>query len=113
MSGPGEPDPGEAQLREQVKVLGEKFLIRTAGQIVTLREQVLRLRDGHPEALPVIQELTHKIHGSGAMFGFAALSERAGEIERLLVAGESVTPQQLSELIEQLAVALEETQRKG
>jgi HPt (histidine-containing phosphotransfer) domain-containing protein len=112
MSGPSEPDPGEAQLREQVKVLGEKFLIRTAGQIVTLREQVLRL-DGHPEALAVIQEITHKIHGSGAMFGFAALSERAGEIERLLVAGESVTPEQLSGLIEQLAAALEETQRQN
>lgn len=113
MSGPSEPDPGEAQLREQVKVLGEKFLIRTAGQIVTLREQVVRLREGHPDALPVIQEMIHKIHGSGAMFGFGDLSERAGEIERLLVAGENVTPQKLSELIEQLAVALAATQRNA
>lgn len=113
MSGSTEPDPAEAQLREQVKVLGEKFLIRTAGQVVTLREQVLRLRDGNPDALAAIEELAHKIHGSGAMFGFAALSECAGEIECLIVAGKSVAADQLSGLVEQLAVALEETRRKS
>ena len=102
---------GEEQLREQVKVLGEKFLIRTEGQIITLREQLRRVRAGDRPALVVIQELTHKIHGSGAMFGFADLSDRAGEIERLVVAGDTGndTLDRMDTLIEQLDAALEAT----
>jgi HPt (histidine-containing phosphotransfer) domain-containing protein len=105
---------GEEQLREQVKVLGEKFLLRTEGQITTLREQLRRLRAGDHEALGVIQEVTHKIHGSGAMFGFAALSDRAGEIERLVVDGVTgvETLDQVDTLIDQLGVALAATQSK-
>jgi len=104
---------GEEQLREQVKVLGEKFLLRTAGQITTLREQMLRLRAGNRDALVMIQELTHKIHGSGAMFGFADLSERAGEMERLVVAGATGNEalDRLDTLIDQLGAALEATPR--
>jgi len=104
---------GEEQLREQVKLLGEKFLLRTAGQITTLREQMLRLRAGNRDALVMIQELTHKIHGSGAMFGFADLSERAGEMERLVVAGATGTEalDRLDTLIDQLGAALEATRR--
>jgi HPt (histidine-containing phosphotransfer) domain-containing protein len=105
---------GEEQLREQVKILGEKFLLRTADQVTTLREQSQRLRAGDRAALGVIQELTHKIHGSGAMFGFADLSDRAGEIERLIVAGApgDDTLDRLDTLIDQLGVALEKTTRK-
>jgi chemotaxis protein histidine kinase CheA len=116
MNGPSETDAAaEAQLRHQVKLLGEKFLLRTAGQIVTLREHLARLAEGDRNALTDMQELTHKIHGSGAMFGFATLSETAGEIERLTVAAingdlESVSADEVSDrlgsLIEQLAAAL-------
>ena len=114
MSGPTETDPAEAQLREQVKVLGEKFLIRTAGQITTLREYVVRLRGGDRDALTRVQELAHKIHGSGAMFGFAAVSEVGGEIERLAMAaaGKDVSDG-LDTLIDQLAATLEATRPGG
>jgi HPt (histidine-containing phosphotransfer) domain-containing protein len=105
---------GEEQLREQVKVLGEKFLVRTEGQITTLREQLLRVRAGDREAMGVVQELTHKIHGSGAMFGFADLSDRAGEIERLIVEGDigNDTLDRMDTLINQLDAALEATRGK-
>lgn len=110
MSGPFETDAAEAQLRDQVRILGEKFLIRTATQIATLREQLARLRGGDPGALTAIQELTHKIHGSGAMFGFATLSEAAGEIEQLTVsASGSDVADRLGTLIDQLAIALDAT----
>jgi CheY-like chemotaxis protein len=100
-------DAAEAQLRDQVKALGEKFLTRTAGQIVILREYLARLRSGDQEALTGIQELSHKIHGSGAMFGFAELSEAAGEIERLTVAASgNDLADRLGALIEELAVSL-------
>jgi len=113
---------GEEQLREQVKVLGEKFLVRTEGQITTLREQLLRVRAGDREAMGVVQELTHKIHGSGAMFGFAKISECAGELELLSVGmGEerASTPhppyaewaEKLTQCVGELARALEAAQQ--
>ena len=117
MSTPIASSSGEAELREQVKVLGEKFLLRTADQIVTLRAHVASLRSGDRDALVAMQELAHKIHGSGAMFGFAALSDRAGEIERLIAAEPAAaahgTPDRLGALVEELAAALEATRRKS
>jgi len=124
MNSSSDTGTGEAELREQVKVLGEKFLLRTGSQIATLREQVTRLRGGDPDALTLIQELVHKIHGSGAMFGFAALSDRAGEIERLIAASAaaagsstaavtSATSDRLGTLVEELAAALEAARRRN
>jgi HPt (histidine-containing phosphotransfer) domain-containing protein len=116
MSTTTDSSPGEAELREQVKVLGEKFLLRTADQITTLRAHVARLRAGDEDVLVAMQELAHKIHGSGAMFGFAALSDRAGEIEHLIAAEPAAvgaTADRLGALIDELAAALEATQRKN
>jgi|KBSMisStaDraftv2_1062788.scaffolds.fasta_scaffold179210_2 HPt (histidine-containing phosphotransfer) domain-containing protein len=116
MSPTTDSSSGEAELREQVKALGEKFLLRTADQITLLRAHVASLRSGDRDVLVGMQELAHKIHGSGAMFGFAALSDRAGEIERLIAAQPGAvhgTPDRLAALVEELAAALEATQRKN
>jgi HPt (histidine-containing phosphotransfer) domain-containing protein len=113
MSTTTDSSSGEAELREQVKALGEKFLLRTSEQITTLRAYVASLRSGDRNVLAGMQELAHKIHGSGAMFGFAALSDRAGEIERLIAAGAHATPDRLAALVEELAVALEAARRKS
>jgi len=116
MSTTTDSSSGEAELREQVKALGEKFLLRTADQITTLRAHVASLRSGDRDVLVGMQELAHKIHGSGAMFGFGALSDRAGEIERLIAAEPAAahpTPDRLGALVEELAAALEATQRKN
>jgi HPt (histidine-containing phosphotransfer) domain-containing protein len=74
-----------AELSEQVKVLGEKFLQRTAGQILVFQEQLARLAAGDCSVLTPITEVAHKIHGSGAVFGFATLSECAGRLEELSI----------------------------
>jgi HPt (histidine-containing phosphotransfer) domain-containing protein len=122
MSSSSDMSSGEAELREQVRILGEKFLLRTANQITTLREHIARLRSGDRDALAGMQELAHKIHGSGAMFGFAALSDRAGEIERLIAAATAgadgndpastqATSDRLGTLVDELASALEATRR--
>lgn len=131
MSTTTDSSSGEAELREQVRVLGEKFLLRTADQIATLRVNVASLRSGDRDVLVGMQELAHKIHGSGAMFGFAALSERAGEIERLVVAAGATgahgatgtgdiepaamraASDRLGALVEELAATLEATRRKN
>lgn len=74
----------ERQLREQVAALGVKFLLRTQEQAAALRELLASLSGGDDSVLARMQELSHKIHGSGAMFGFEELSRFAGEIEQLV-----------------------------
>jgi HPt (histidine-containing phosphotransfer) domain-containing protein len=86
----------ERQLREQVVALGIKFLQRTLDQATSLDGLIGRLAQGDCSVLARIQELSHKIHGSGAMFGFAQVSRLAGEIEQLCYerrqAGDSADP---------------------
>jgi HPt (histidine-containing phosphotransfer) domain-containing protein len=73
----------ERQLREQVAALGLKFLQRTQDQTASLRELLASLSEGDESVLARMQELSHKIHGSGAMFGFDEVSRFAGEVEQL------------------------------
>jgi HPt (histidine-containing phosphotransfer) domain-containing protein len=73
----------EVRLREQVAGLAGKFLERTGAQAVTLRQLSESLQAGDSSGLASMHEIAHKIHGSGAMFNFPAVSACAGEIERL------------------------------
>ena len=77
----------ETELRDQVRTLGDKFLLRTAGQIPQLQTELERVAtSGDRDALRTLQEIVHKIHGSGAMFGFDRISDLAGELEGLALA---------------------------
>jgi len=107
--------PGEAQIRTQLGVLAEKFLQRTSGQLVIMREQLAAVAAGDRQALQMIEELAHKIHGSGAMFGFPLLSECGGELERFSAdcQPEPEPANRLRELLERLAEALDATRRQG
>ncbi len=81
----------EEQLREHVKALAAKFLQRTASQLAELAEAIERLcARGDPAALRTVQDLSHKIHGSGAMFGFDRISDLAGDLQELSVRLDSV-----------------------
>jgi len=104
-------ESAESQLRKQVSTLGAKFLERTRGEATQLRELVERLRSGDTGVLKRLQEMAHKIHGSGAMFGFPAISECADEIERLseqLAAGSGADElRRLTDSVEHLAKAVE------
>jgi HPt (histidine-containing phosphotransfer) domain-containing protein len=97
----------EAELREQVKILAGKFLQRTATQIPQLRTQIECLAaTGDVGALRIVQELAHKIHGSGAMFGFESISEVAGELQQLSVRGDEPDSATLMALAAQMRVVL-------
>jgi HPt (histidine-containing phosphotransfer) domain-containing protein len=98
----------ERELREHVVALGQKFLLRTQGQVVSLRELTAQLRAGEAGAPRQMQEIAHKIHGSGAMFGFARVSECGGDLERLCI---GMTPdpdtlQRIAHAIDQLDSAV-------
>ena len=105
----------ERQLREQVAALGVKFLQRTQDQATSLRELLACLSNGDESVLARMQELSHKIHGSGAMFGFEEVSRLAGEIEQLCYdrrqAGETAAAQGTADLVQRLQHFIEELAR--
>ena len=105
----------ERQLREQVEALGVKFLQRTLDQATSLRELLACLSKGDESVLARMQELSHKIHGSGAMFGFEEVSRVGGEIEQLCYdrrqAGEAAAAQGTADLVQRLHRGIEELAR--
>jgi HPt (histidine-containing phosphotransfer) domain-containing protein len=69
-------------LQAQLNALSVQFLERTRGQVGQLELLVERIGRGELPSLLELRAISHKIHGSGAMFGFPDISEPAGEIER-------------------------------
>jgi len=69
-------------LQVQLNALSVQFLERTRGQVGQLELLVERIGRGEADALLELRAIAHKIHGSGAMFGFPDISDPAGEIER-------------------------------
>lgn len=107
------PQPG-LEIQDQLRILGGKFLSRTRDQTAQLRQWLRDLPHG-AEPLAPLEEIAHKIHGSGAMFGFAAISTCAGEMESLvegLIAAkaslDASTIQRLNGLVDQLERCVQE-----
>lgn len=79
------------KLKQQLDSIGTRYITRTLGEMDRLKETSQLALNGSPAAFKDVEHLAHKIHGSGAMFGFDRLSDCAGEVERLagfLVKGE-------------------------
>jgi HPt (histidine-containing phosphotransfer) domain-containing protein len=74
----------ENPLRPLIAELGAKFLQRTKGEAVVLRELIERAHLGDSTVLDQMEHLAHRIHGTGATFGFAAVSACAAEIEHVV-----------------------------
>jgi HPt (histidine-containing phosphotransfer) domain-containing protein len=96
----------EARLLGELAAIREKFLLRTRGELPLLRELLGRIRAGDSTGLVQLQIFAHRIHGSGATFDFAAISESAGQIEKLIEvligtsAASVVEPHDLRSLVE-------------
>jgi HPt (histidine-containing phosphotransfer) domain-containing protein len=74
----------EAGLLRQLARIRERFLERARGEVPLLRELLGRIQAGDLTGLVQLQILAHRICGSGATFDFAAISESARQIEKLL-----------------------------
>jgi chemotaxis protein histidine kinase CheA len=74
------------QIQEKMRSLGERYLRRTYSEVSQLETCLTQMRSGSREAIKEMERLMHKIRGSGAMFGFAELSDCAGDAELLCVA---------------------------
>ena len=92
------------ELQQKIADIAGRYIQRTAGEIGGLRDLIVQARAGNVGALKDIEHLAHKIYGSGAMFGFEAVSERARALE--LIAKETADPAMLDKL-QQHADALE------
>jgi HPt (histidine-containing phosphotransfer) domain-containing protein len=73
----------QAQIRERMQQLGVKFARRTQGELVSMRALVEQARQGNADAVRSLEQLAHKIHGTGATFGLTGISGSAAEIERM------------------------------
>jgi HPt (histidine-containing phosphotransfer) domain-containing protein len=85
----------EEEIQRKMAAIGVRYLARTATEIGDLQKMVARL-GAADTATPKetvlsktvfreIEVLAHRIRGSGAVFGFAGLSDAASSIEMLAV----------------------------
>jgi HPt (histidine-containing phosphotransfer) domain-containing protein len=75
---------GRDQLALALAPLAVHFLQRTRLEAAVLSELIACEHIGDPIVIDKLEHMAHKIHGSGAIFGFSAVSESAGEIELLV-----------------------------
>jgi HPt (histidine-containing phosphotransfer) domain-containing protein len=66
---------------EKLAEIGSRYLKRTQGEMPELRRLLDAAVAGDAAAFHQIGRLAHRIHGSGAMFGFGELSQVAGRLE--------------------------------
>ena len=104
----------EEALRKKFVAIAARYLTRTRGEVDDLRKHVSELTNNTQAALKELELLSHRIRGSGAVFGFAKISDVAGEIEMLAFNSMAsndgnaaqLTPQ-LTQLIDALATEVE------
>jgi HPt (histidine-containing phosphotransfer) domain-containing protein len=73
----------EDKLRQQMAQIGGRYILRTMGELQRIRDLSALVQSGSTTDLKELEHAAHKIHGSGAMFGFDQVSDRAGEIEHI------------------------------
>jgi HPt (histidine-containing phosphotransfer) domain-containing protein len=92
------------ELQRKIADIAGRYIRRTAGELAGLRELVAKVRAGNAAAAKEVEQLAHKIYGSGSMFGFEAVSEQARELE---LAAKDTTHPQMAERLQTLADALD------
>lgn len=73
----------QERLKQQMAQIGARYIARTWGELQRMRELVQHALGDSPAMMKDLEHLAHKIHGSGAMFGFERVSDQAGEIEHI------------------------------
>ena len=76
-------------VRTRLTQLTLKFIARTHEDLAQMRAALARLDAGHGDtdtALSQIHQLAHRACGTGGTLGLLALSDAAGELERLVEA---------------------------
>ncbi len=92
------------ELQQKIADIAGRYIQRTAGELAGLRELIAKVSGGNTTAVKDIEQLAHKIYGSGSMFGFDAVSEQARELE---LAARGTPDMQMIENLQRHADALE------
>jgi CheY-like chemotaxis protein len=96
----------EGDLASHVTRLGSRFLQRTGNDTIELRSLIEHAYGGDPIVIKQIELLAHKINGTGSIFGYAAISTCASDLERLAVKtgllepARALAPQALQQMLE-------------
>ncbi len=64
--------------------LSRQFLERTRQEAVLFADSLQCAKNNDAQALLSLLHIAHRVHGSGAMLGFKAISASAGRIEHVL-----------------------------
>lgn len=90
------------ELRAKMVQIAGRYLERVSREIVQLQTMIDSVADGDFAMVREIETLTHRMHGSGAMLQFNAISGHAGELERMaarfIATGTVDQPRMLAEL---------------
>ena len=78
-----------AAAQTRMAELAKKFLVRSADDLVSMREGLDKVARGQVEAIDDLRHLAHRMAGTGATLGFETIAARAGDIETLAEAGAS------------------------
>jgi len=101
----------DIDMQRKMAEIGSRYLARTITELGDLQRMVTQLPTGGNATLKEIEILAHRIRGSGAVFGFAKLSDIAGTIEMLAVDSALIDPRSKMrndvQLAEQFAVHLQ------
>jgi HPt (histidine-containing phosphotransfer) domain-containing protein len=73
----------QEQLRSKLSEIGARYINRTLAELEQLKAFSDGAASGSQEALKDLGTLAHRIRGSGAMFGYHAISNSAEAIELL------------------------------
>jgi len=100
----------QEQLRSKLSEIGGRYIHRTLAEIEQLKAFSESAASGSKDALKELGTLAHRIRGSGAMFGFHAISKSAEAIE-LLANRESLSDADVSTMRALVEELTEEVKR--
>jgi len=74
----------DVRTQKRLDEIGTRFIRGAVDQLATLQSLAARIHDGDQAGLAELENLTHQLFGSAAMFRFEAVSAKAGKINALL-----------------------------
>jgi hypothetical protein len=74
----------DVRTQKRLDEIGTRFIRCTVDQLAELQSLAGRIHEGDAAGLAELENLTHQLYGSAAMFRFDVVSTTAGRINKLL-----------------------------
>jgi hypothetical protein len=105
-------EDGSSAVNERLAQLRVQFLRRSLQDVLTIRSQLPRVRNGDAAALTEIEFLSHRMYGLGSTLDTAVVTDKAGEIERVSAALMARAPASDESLVARLERATTQLERE-